>query len=162
MFGALANAPNPPDEVVCVVVVAGVVPNPVFPNAGCPNAGLPKPVEPNAVCPKAGCVKPLCPNPDEVFDAFVVGEPNAFTDDAGLLFVSKAPLEVSPVKAPKPVAGLRSPPPPKVDDGSVWLEAVDSEPKEPNILLTALESVDVALPSDNPPNPGVSSDMEAS
>ena len=144
------------------VVVAELAPNPVFPSAGCPNAGLPKLVEPNAVCPNAGCVKPVCPNPDELFEAFGVGELNAFTDDAGLLFGSKAPLEVSPEKAPKPVAGLRSPPPPKVDDGSVWLEGVDGKPKEPNILLTALESVDVVLPNDNPPNPGVSSDMEAS
>ena len=141
----LANALNPPEEVVCVVVVARVAPNPVFPNAS----------SNKAICPKTGCTKPVCPNPGEEFHAFVVGELDAFADDAGLLFGSKVPLEVSPVKAPKVGRLFEESTPPKIDDGLVWLEAVEGEPKAPNRLLTASEFVDAALPKDNPSNPGV-------
>lgn len=36
------------------------------------------------------------------------------------------------------------------------------DPNDPNMLFTALGSKGVALPRDNPPNPGVESDIDAS
>lgn len=60
-------------------------------------------------------------------------------------------------EAPKPVAGRTIPP--KADWVGVSTGAVANVP---NILLTAFELVEVALPSDIPPKPSVESDIEAS
>lgn len=53
-----------------------------------------------------------------------------------VVFGSKVPLEVSPVKAPKVGRWFEESIPPKVDDGSVWLEAVEGELKAPDSLLS--------------------------
>jgi hypothetical protein len=73
---------------------------------------------------------------------------------AGLL---SSKLDLRLLKAPKPVAGCTIPP--KAD----WIGAsTGAAANVPNILLTAFELVEVALPSDIPPKPPVESDMEAS
>jgi hypothetical protein len=109
LVAALANEANPPD--VGVIVVVGVVPKLVFPNAGCPNAAL-LALDPNPVCPKEGCPKLGLPNPEEPVCVWETGEANTLSVEEGLL--AKAPLVLNPPpKAPKPVAGLINPPPPK-------------------------------------------------
>ena len=75
---------------------------------------------------------------------------------AGLLS-SKLLLGLRLLEAPKPVAGCTIPP--KAD----WVGApTGAVANVPNILLTAFELVEVALPSDIPPKPPVESDIEAS
>ncbi len=76
------------------------------------------------------------------------------------LDASNALLDFIFPKAPKPVAGLTSGPLPNpLDVVSVLAGAVE---KDPNILLRALGSVGVAVPSPKLPNPAVESDIDAS
>lgn len=149
MAGVFANAPNPPLVGAEVVVAA---PKLGFPNAGCPKAGCPNPD-----LPKAGFANPDCPKPEAtggcegvVLNAEVV---------AGL-GASKALLGFELPKAPNPVAGLTSDPLPNpLDVVSVFAGVAE---KEPNMLLRALGSDGVAVPSPKLPNPAVESDIDAS
>lgn len=75
--------------------------------------------------------------------------------DKNALVVCKLP------KAPNPVAGLTSELPPKAEV-ECWLLELDVAENDPNMLLTALESVGCLLPNAKPPNAGVESDIEAS
>lgn len=72
------------------------------------------------------------------------------------LLSSELLLGVGLLKAPKPIAGCTILP-------KAWVGVpTGAVANVPNILLTAFELVEVALPSDIPPKPPVESDIKTS